>query len=134
MADRLNQHRCNSCHNNYSSRKVLVHHLLMVHGQRLRYASRRPVDLNVDDLRQHIDQARDAQRRAYTLLQEARQAPSAAEGRRRDWNLPGGQEERRRGLLAREEEQRRGLQARMGRAPPREGHPATRIGRVFLTT
>jgi len=67
MADRLNQHRCSSCHNNYSSRKVLVHHLLMFYSQRLPYASRRSVDLNADDLRRRIDQARDAQRWVYTL-------------------------------------------------------------------
>jgi len=89
MADQLNQHRCLSCHNNYSSKKALVHHLLMVHGQRLPYASRHPVDLNADDLRRRIEQAMDAQRSAYMFPREASQAPSAAEGRRRDWDLPG---------------------------------------------
>jgi len=106
----------------------------MVHGQRLPYASRSPVDINADDLRRRLDQARDAQRRAYTFPQEARQAPSAAEGHRRDWDFPGGEEERSTGLLAREEEWRRALQARMGPVPPREGHPATRIGGTFPNT
>jgi len=106
----------------------------MVHRQRLPYASRRPVEINAGDLWRSLNQARDAQRRAYTFPQEACQAPSATEGRRRDWDFPGGEEERRTGLLAREEERRRGLRAKRGPAPSREGHPATRIGGTFPTT
>jgi len=90
MADYLGQNRCYTCRNVYSSRRVLIQHLLVVHGQRLPYASRRPVDINAEDLRRRLEQARDAQRRTYTLPQEARQAPSAAEGRQRDWDFPGG--------------------------------------------
>jgi len=51
MDRRLSENRCLSCYNDFSTRKALSHHLLMVHGQRLPYASRRPVDLNASDLR-----------------------------------------------------------------------------------
>jgi len=82
----------------------------MVHGQRLLYASRRPVDLNATNLRRRLEQARDDQRRThYTLPQETPHAPQAAEGRPRDWDIQGGAEE-----------QRRGLRACMGPSPPRE--------------
>jgi len=96
MADHMNQHRCSSCHSNYSSRKVLLHHLLMVHEQRLPYTS----------ARRHV--------RPHQLQKGAGGIGTSQ----------GGREERRRGLQAREEERRKGLQARMGRmgpAPPGRG-------------
>jgi len=112
MDRRLSENRCLSCYNDFCSRRALIHHLLMVHGQQLPYASRRLVDLNPTDLRRRLEQVRDEQRRArFTLQQETRQAPQAAEGRPRDWDSEnqGGADER-----------MRGLRARMGPSPPSE--------------
>jgi len=101
MSTRADENRCLTCRNDYSSRRVLVHHLLMVHGQWLPFASRRPVDLNPEDLRRRLELTRDAQRSAYTLPQDSRRAQSAAEGQPRDWDQLGPEGDRRRGLWAR---------------------------------